>query len=77
MRIIEEVVHAAKNPIGGKLAIYLDKDSFCPCVHVDVTLKVQLEGQIDGHWTKEIEMEQFFESAMPMLEKIWEELKQP
>lgn len=74
MKIVKEVVLTAKNPNNGKLHVWLDKDSFCPCVRVEAVLEVEMDSQQDGHITEEDMMQQFFESAMPMLEKIWEEL---
>lgn len=60
--------------LDGKPIVYLDRDDFSPCKTIDVKITVKLEAQHDGRWPTEGEKEkQFFESAMPMLAKLWEE----
>lgn len=70
MKIKEK--HIKKRELGGN-SMFLDSQTLRPYQIFDMRFNIEYEAQQDGHWTKDMEMEQFFESAMPMLIKIWEE----
>ena len=74
MWIEKSKVEVVRNPDGEPL-VTIDQNDYCPLKHIDVEIAVKMEAQFDGHhWpTEEERMERFFESAMPMLVKIWEE----
>ncbi len=61
--------------LDGKPLVVIDPDDFRIRAFIDIKVTVEIPGQPSGRITEEDRMEQFFESAMPMLVKMWEKIR--